>query len=484
MDKSRILHITKLYIITLFGILSLAIMPTQTQAATASLYLSPKATTTQIKGIFNLSVNVNSGGNLVNAFEGTINIPTNILSIVGVGTGGSLCSLFVKQPTVSGSSVSFKCGVPNGTTANGTLITISVMGKAVGTGTATISGARILAGAGQNVTGEIVGGTYTILAQAESPLISSVTHPDQSAWYKNNNPIFTWSKSGVNRGYSYLFDQNYGTIPTQTINTSETSVVISEVGDGIWYLHLRANDNNVWSNTTHYRVQIDRTLPTNLVVMTDPKFETDHRPMLIFNAIDATSGIAYYEIQIDKGVFVKATSPYIPNSISAGDHTFTVRAYDRAGNYSEASTKIKIKEVQTPKITTPRNYQTFNLAQKLKIEGTASSGTVINIYLDGKIIAHGIKVGSDGRWGFDYRNFIIPGKHQIYAVAVRDGIESKPSDKINITIDPSAISIIGITLPSWIVFVILTLLVLILSLVVIWLFIWRKRKHKKDKDIR
>jgi len=470
-------------------LLTIVYIPNSTHAAAASFYLSPASLSRQIGSNFTIFVGMNSGGNPVNAFEATINIPTNILTITGAGTGGSLCSLWIQTPAIAGPSVSFKCGVTGGTTASGNMISISLKGKAVGTGMASISGARILAGPGQNVTGGTSGGTYTITAPpppppaaTAAPAVSSSTHPDQNAWYTNNNPAFSWTRGGGTKGFSYAFDQNPGTVPASAVNTNANSISFQNKADGIWYFHIRASGNNGWSNTTHFRVQIDRTAPTNLVIVTDPKGEADRRPMVAFNAVDAASGIARYELKMDRGEFKVVTSPYVPNSISSGDHTFVVRAYDKAGNMIEGLVKIKIKEIPRPKITAPRNNSTLKLAQKLEIKGKADPKTVVDIYFDGVNIARGVKVNSNGDWSFVYENFIMPGKHKIFAVAIKDGIESKPSDKIGIRIDPSAISIFGIIIPSTIAFIILLIIIAILLALVIWLFFFGKRKYDRIRD--
>ena len=194
-----------------------------------------------------------------------------------------------------------------------------------------------------NVTGGASGGTYTVTESVyatPAPTVSSATHPDQSVWYKSNSPAFSWSGTGE---YSYIFDQNPGTVPAGSVNTKNTSVSFQNKTDGIWYFHVRALDDNGWSATTTFRVQIDATAPSSIEVVTDPKVNSDKRPMVSFNAVDAASGIDHYEIKLDKDEFRAATSPYTPPSLNSGDHVFTVRAYDKAGNMIEGSAKINIR---------------------------------------------------------------------------------------------------------------------------------------------
>jgi len=485
--------VKKILIASLVLLLNLSIFPVEVaHAANASLYISPSSLTQAKGNRFTINVGVNSGGNAVNAFEATINLPTNIVSISGAGTGGSLCSLFPLTPTVSGSSVRFQCGIPSGTTNSGNLISISLVASNIGSGTASISGARVFAGPGINVTGGTSGGTINVVAPSarpgagraeptgtSAPDVSSSTHGDQNTWYKNKDVALSWPRTAGVTGYSYIFDQSPGTVPPATTNFNETTLNLPGKTDGVWYLHIRANGPNGWSAATNYRVQIDSTAPTNLTIVTDPKGEADKRPIVSFNAVDATSGIDYYEVKMDQDEFQRATSPYTPNSIKSGDHVFTVRAFDKAGNMFEGKVTIRVKEVPIPKITKPQINSTLKLIQTLDIAGTADSTVKIDLYIDGVNIARGLPVKDDGTWSMTYNGFITPGKHKITAIAVRDGIESKASDIVGINIDPSAVSIFGKLVPSYIIFVILLVIVGLLTLLIIWLFVFINRNKYK-----
>lgn len=487
----------KILIALLVLTLNLSLFPIETaHAANASLYITPASSSQAVGNKFTVYVGVNSGGNAINAIEGTANFPSGVVAVTGAGTGGSLCSIWVQSPTVSGSSVSFKCGIPGGTTGSGNLISVSLTASAVGSGSASISGARILAGPGENVTGGSSGGSFNITAKSSgassnnkpavastaAATISSSTHGDQNAWYKNKNVALSWTRSAGVTGYSYSVDRNEGTVPATTANTNETSLNLTGKDDGIWYLHLRANSATGWSSTSNFRIQIDSTAPTNLDIVTEPKGESGKRPMVSFNAIDAASGIDHYEISMDQGEFQKFASPFTPSSIKPGEHTFTVRAYDKAGNVLEGKISVRIKEVPVPKITKPQSNTTFKLIQSLDIAGTADSTTKIDVYLDGVNIAKGINVSDDGSWSMTYKNILMPGKHKITAVAVRDGIDSNTSEAVTIETDPSAISIFGVMVPSLVVILILLAVIVLLVLLAIWLIVFVKRNKDKIRS--
>ncbi len=261
-------------------------------------------------------------------------------------------------------------------------------------------------------------------------------------------------------------------------DSGTTKASLTGVPDGIWYFHVRANGASGLSSLTSIRIQIDKTAPTGLTIVTEPKLVADKRPMVSFAAVDAASGVDHYDLRLDNGAFATVPSPYTPASITSGEHTFTVRAYDKAGNMVEGTAKITIKNIAAPTINRPADHATIKVLDKLEIGGAAPIATAVDLYLDGKSIARGVKVTSSGDWNFTYRNLLLPGKHTLYAKAVKDGIESPASQTITLTIDPSAISLLGITFPIYLIIIALLLVIAGLVGLVIWLFITSRRKYR------
>jgi hypothetical protein len=89
---------------TMLMLLALLWAPTPVAAANASLAISPGHIDQTVGGNFSLNLTVTSGGNAINVVEATVTVPS-FLSITSAGTGGSLCSIWVQQPTVTGSSL-------------------------------------------------------------------------------------------------------------------------------------------------------------------------------------------------------------------------------------------------------------------------------------------------------------------------------------------------------------------------------------------
>jgi len=100
------------------------------------------------------------------------------------------------------------------------------------------------------------------------PVISSPFHPNESIWYCNKNPSFTWivptNISGI-AGYSYVLDESPLTVPDTFVDTIENSKYYTDVADGTLYFHVRAKDNaGNWGPASHYRINIPKRLTTNV----------------------------------------------------------------------------------------------------------------------------------------------------------------------------------------------------------------------------
>ena len=98
-----------------------------------------------------------------------------------------------------------------------------------------------------------------------APVISSPTHPE-GVCSSNNDPCFEWTEPsdvcGI-AGYSYKLDNNPSTIPDTASEGTSRSKCYSNVADGTWYFHVRAQDcAGNWGSTDHYGpVKIDTTSP-------------------------------------------------------------------------------------------------------------------------------------------------------------------------------------------------------------------------------
>lgn len=124
--------------------------------------------------------------------------------------------------------------------------------------------------------------------------------------------------------------------------TRQVSPFVPDLADGRHNLTVRAFDltgNYVDGKVACYK---DAGPPENLTILADPPGWSRVSGSISFTADDATSGISRYEVKIDNNPSAAQSSPYGLPDLTDGNHTATVRAFDKAGNYLERSAAIEI----------------------------------------------------------------------------------------------------------------------------------------------
>ncbi|OQY15000.1 MAG: hypothetical protein B6I33_01660, partial [Propionibacterium sp. 4572_24] len=185
----------------------------------------------------------------------------------------------------------------------------------------------------------------------QAPEVSSTTHPDQGTWYNDDDPTFDWttptSGAGI-QGYSYVLDQIPGTTPDTILDSSANSQPYTDMADGTWYFHVRAQDNaDNWGPAGHYVVHIDTTPPPAPSEVTedapDVDWDADGNIVVYWDTVTDLSGVTYtLERQINGSGWVQVDTDIAATSYAnfstADDGAFVeyrVRATNGVGMNSD-----------------------------------------------------------------------------------------------------------------------------------------------------
>jgi len=473
-------------------------------AQDANLYFSPSSGSFDINQSFWVSVYVSSADQAINAVSGTISFPQDKLEVVSLSKTGTIFNLWIQEPNFSNDTgvINFEGIVlnPGFTGSTGKIINVSFKTKSAGSATLSFSSGAVLAndGKGTNILAGVSSANFTVSLREitpppagtpPAPEISSPTHPDPEKWYSNNNPEFNWKLPQDVIGVSFLFHQKPIADPGPISDGLMESKKFKDVEDGIWYFHIKFQNRKGWGEISHYKIQIDTKPPLPFgIEVKEGEEATNPQPTLIFEAIDETSGIDYYEVKIDQGdpIKIKEKEYKLPIQ-SLGKHTIIIKAVDWAGNYTLAMTEINIVPIEAPVIT---DYpKTLLPGSILSIKGKAILETQIKIYyqIDEKEIEIGeTKSDKDGNWNFVATKPLEKGIYKIWAVAIdSSGAKSGPSEKVTVQVTPPAFIRIGKLVIDYLT-TIITLFVLILILVLGIIWSWRKiiqRRKRLKKEI-
>jgi hypothetical protein len=168
---------TKKITFSFFALFFLTIFSLPSVGEAATLRLSPAGGSYNVGQTFSVSALVNSSDQAMNAASGMITFSPDILEVTSVSKGGSIMSLWVKEPsfTNSAGTVSFEGVVlnPGFTGSAGTIVTVTFRAKKEGTVSLRFSSAQVLAndGSGQNILSQSDGATFAIARAAQT------THP-------------------------------------------------------------------------------------------------------------------------------------------------------------------------------------------------------------------------------------------------------------------------------------------------------------------
>lgn len=354
--KQSVAAIVTLIAVLVSGMIFFGVMPAA--ATGASFTVSPNTGVFEVGSLVDVSFVLDTGGESVNAINADILFPADKLQVVNPAASTSFISIWVTAPTYSNTegTINLQGGLPNpGINTNAGVIS-TVTFRVKGPGKAVIKYSPVSKalrndGDGTNIL--TATGTAELVLKnppPSGPVVTSPTHSDANQWYNNPSVQFSWESVDGAEGYSYVFDQTAKTVPDENITTTETSASVRAGSDGIWYFHLRAK-TDIWGGVTTYAVQIDMSPPAAFTPSLDKSLLTvEETGTLRFLTTDGASGIDHYEVrQVTKTgdgstntLFVEASSPYVINRLSAGDYTFLVRAFDRAGNVAEGSVGLSV----------------------------------------------------------------------------------------------------------------------------------------------
>jgi len=359
--------IRTLYIVSLFFSVFLISGLTHAQTITydapslipeTSLLISPSTGSFEEESTFTVPILINTRGSDVNSLEVTINFDPNKLAVVGPSGETSIIGIWVEPPIYDNTRgvIKYTGVIPGGIiTSSGLVSSITFKAKTPGQAVITVNpSSRVLLNDGQGTGTKVSFGraTYTIIPKATGGVnIFSETHPIQSNWYNNNNPIISWEKEpGVN-GFSYELDTKPGTVPDNEVDTEDTTVQFQNLKDGLWYFHIKSRKNGLWGQPSSFIMRVDTTPPADFKPTIDyllASVSFVERALVSFFTTDNLSGIDHYEVGvIDKTqsttvspIFVESESPFqVPLREKANLHV-VVRAFDKAGNIRESGIDV------------------------------------------------------------------------------------------------------------------------------------------------
>lgn len=167
-------------------------------------------------------------------------------------------------------------------------------------------------------------------------------------------------------------------------NSQDVSFNVTSAGDGTKTLRLWTKDSSGVISVTPslFSFNLDTGIPTVTISTTPLALSNSSSQSFQFSGSDNGGYIDHYECRMDAGAWTGCSSPQSYSSLTEGDHTFSVRVYDTAGNVSLLDSKSWHIDLTAPVLTltgTP-NVVTNSLASTFNFSSTDSGGAGIANY--------------------------------------------------------------------------------------------------------
>jgi RHS repeat-associated protein len=332
-----------------------------------------------------VSLNSNKFSHIVNLAEGRNTISIRALDSQGLHTDQTIIVYRDSQPPqfrvftpTNGQNVTTSSLTVSGFVSDTSKSIVKINGK-----DATIDGSyfssNITLAQGPNtitVTArDILGNESTAILNVKylkSQPVLAVTYPANNQ-YLNTGKITV--KGTVNDSLPVMVDVNN----IQAKVTGNSYQVELTLPEGWNTLQVRAANEAGAETKQTFKVLVDETKPLDFTVTADPAdWSNNNRPVLTFATMDQISGVDRYELAVDGGEFIKVTSPYKLPVTPDGEHLVTVKAIDKLGWETMATTKVYI---DTTPPSVPAEFKAIPGDKKITVSWKPNTETDFKKYI-------------------------------------------------------------------------------------------------------
>jgi len=482
---------------------------TAVRTEAASLSFQPNTGVYTAGNTFQVKVAVNTNGKSINAAEGTLSFNPRELSVVSVNRTGSIFNLWVTEPTFSNSAgtINFSGGLPSGFNgAAGTIMSVTFRAAGAGTVRTAFTNGSVLAndGLGTNVLTAMNGGTYTIQAESaapepevieyiapantpSAPVITSGTHGDSAAWYKNKEAVLKWVLPSGVTAVRTLLNDNPTSVPTKVYDSPISSVTLSDLEEGVSYFHIQFKNAEGWGKVTHYRLAIDSQNPTKIEISHpgDADLASPNQALKVV-VDDETSGATFFKVKVDNAEPFDyedktGSSTIMLPPLAPGYHTVIIEAFDKAGNSIIGTYSFTIASFDKPVFTDYPSEINEDVIPVIK--GLTRPSAMVEIVVrrvNGETSSYTVSSDDTGEFIFIPEGRFSTGVYELSAQATdKFGAKSDSSDVIRVAVQQPGYLRIGSLIVSTLSVVVPLIVMIVMSVLGLWYLLTYYRRFRR-----
>ncbi len=355
-------NFSRLAIVIIFLLLfvgkAFALENSPTESNAAEIFIPAQKNNIYVDNYFEVPIYLNTKGQSLNVLDLRIKYDPTKIEVASLTTGDEdpIFGFWVEFPKYDNKKgeISLIGVILNGVNTDSGFIS-SINFKAINPGQnifslSSLSTVYLNDGKGTKANLIINSSPYEILEKKIDDFIITINPPvDSENWLPEGSITLDWPALPDSLGYSILLSKDPNALPNLEINQTENSIKYDNVSDGEWFFSLRVNNNGVWSEPYSSNIKVDTMKPDDFILnIKEQKNVFGPSDYLIsFLTKDLPSGIDHYEItfsELINGIpkpsdYIRAESPYLFKTGGLNYKNPTrviVRAYDKAGNFSEA----------------------------------------------------------------------------------------------------------------------------------------------------
>src|SRR6266566_8116226 len=195
-----------------------------------------------------------------------------------------------------------------------------------------------------DLAGSSASDSVVVTVDTTAPTVS-LSAPSSGHVFGTDSVQLTWTASDATSGIDHFEARLDGGTPI-TVLAGTATYTFTGVSDGSHTLALRAFDRAGNTILASVAVTVDTAAPTaSLTAPASGHVFGTGSVQLTWTASDATSGIDHFEVRLDGGTPVTVaagTATYTFTGVSDGNHTFALKAFDRAGNTVIVSVAVSV----------------------------------------------------------------------------------------------------------------------------------------------
>ncbi|MBU4480220.1 hypothetical protein KKG48_02140 [Patescibacteria group bacterium] len=391
-------------------------------AEAAELNFIPEEENFSLGQEFFVDVKLNTNDDSINAVQSTVTYPKDKLEAIGTEKLDSVFNFWAEEPIIFNDKgvLGFIGGTSKGASGDSLQI-LRIKFKAIGVGIAEIgmydSAVTANDGKGTNVLSSVKNTTISIGEKGEkiiepepvvsqedsisgeapqkiertavsaknlpeAPSLRISLYPDASKWYNHQGETFVfWNIENDTTNVAISINNNPKSEPNTAEDKLFTGKNIGILGEGIHYVHVQFKNSLGWGKTTHYKIAIDTTSPTPFDAQISSSISDNPTPEIKYTSSDSLSGYSHSLITIDDNEPIRSTSKvFILPPQKPGEHSLTIKIFDKAENSTEDDLSFEILPLEMPKI----EFLTENILKGEKVLVFGES--IPNSFVDLKIL--------------------------------------------------------------------------------------------------